>query len=64
MGALGEYAAGRALAMPDYSYTKSGPSHMPTFTCTCEFQGKKATAVAAAKKEAKKLAAKAMIEAL
>jgi ribonuclease R len=49
---------------PSFSFEQEGPSHVPTITCTCEVPGVKKTVQAGNKKDAKRAAAKAVLEAL
>lgn len=49
---------------PAFSFEQEGPSHVPTITCTCEVPGIKKTVKAGSKKDAKRAAAKAVLEAL
>lgn len=60
--ALGEYAQKNRLTPPTYSFTMAGPSHTPTITGTCSFNRRTGVGVASSKQEAKRLAAKNLVE--
>jgi ribonuclease R len=64
VSALMEYAQKSKVAAPDFSYDKSGPDHVSTFTCTCRLGTIVKEATASNKQEAKKLAAKRVLEAV
>lgn len=51
-------------AAPDFIFEQAGPPHAPTMTCTGSIAGVVRTANAGSKKDAKRLAAKALIEVL
>lgn len=51
-------------ATPLFHFVQEGPSHVPTITCTCEVRGVRKTVQAGSKKDAKRAAAKAVLEAL
>lgn len=64
VSALQEFSQATGVAAPDYSFDGVGPSHAPTFLCTCSFGSVYRNAKAATKKEAKKLAAGLVVAAL
>jgi len=64
VSALMEYVAKSKTAAPDFSFTQSGPSHIPTITCTCKLGETIKTATAPNKADAKKQAAKAVLDAI
>jgi ribonuclease R len=64
VSALHEWCQARSQSMPDYSFEASGPSHLPTIVCTCTLNGISRTGTASKKQDAKKLAAKAVGEAI
>lgn len=60
--ALQEYAQKHKLTLPVYAYKVAGLSHLPNITCTCSFSGRTGVGEAASKKEAKRLAAGAVVQ--
>lgn len=64
VGRLMEHSQKHRLEQPVFTYKQEGPSHMPVIACTCKYNGTTKTAVAGAKKDAKKLAAQAVAEKL
>ncbi len=61
VGRLQEFCQQRSKPLPVYDFKQEGPSHLPVITCTCTFGNVKKVAVAPSKKEAKKLAAQAVV---
>lgn len=61
VSALMEWCQARKQPSPEFSYTQSGPPHMPTITCTVKVAGHTKTATATSKQDAKALAAAAII---
>lgn len=61
VGRLQEFCQQRSKPAPNYEFVQQGPDHLPVITCTCTFGNVKKVAVAASKKEAKKLAAQAVL---
>jgi ribonuclease R len=61
---LQEFCQAESLAPPEYTFEQTGPSHVPEITCTVKLCGKAKTVKAGSKKDAKRLAAVAMIGSL
>lgn len=61
---LQEWAQQNGVPLPTYSFSGSGPSHVPTFVSRCECFGVGREGKAPSKKEAKKRSAQAVLEAL
>lgn len=64
VGRLQEFCQQQGKPLPTYSFVQKGPDHLPVITCTCTFGNIEKVAVAASKKEAKKLAAEAVLKSL
>jgi ribonuclease R len=64
VSALMEYVAKSKTQAPNFSFDQSGPSHIPTITCTCRLGTIMKTATAPTKSDAKKQAAKAVLDSL
>lgn len=64
VGRLQEFCQQRSKPMPVYAFEQKGPDHLPVITCKCTFGNIEKVAVAASKKEAKKLAAQAILSEL
>ncbi len=62
--ALQEYVQKNKLTLPSYSFKQEGPSHTPTITCTCSFNGQTGVGSANNKQEAKRRAAKDLVDKL
>ena len=58
---LNRYAQQTGCRMPQYSETRKGPDHAPTFKVTVQFKGYTAVGSAGSKKAAKEEAAKKMM---
>lgn len=63
VSALMEYVAKTKTGEPVWEFAKSGPDHIPTLTCTCKLGPHMGTGTASSKQDAKKQAAKAVLEA-
>lgn len=61
---LQEYGQQKALAFPVYNFRMEGPPHLPKITCMCQFGGLVKSSTGGNKAEAKKAAARAILEAL
>ena len=64
VAALLEYAQAEQVAAPTYEFEGSGPSHEPSFVCTCHFRDVLGTGRAGTKQIAKKLAAESVLQLL
>ena len=60
--AIQEYAQKNKVSLPTYNFKQVGPSHTPTITCTCSFGRRIGVGSASNKQEAKRLAAKQVVE--
>lgn len=61
---LQERAQANGQTLPAYSWTKSGPSHIPTIECTCVAEGFSRTARSSSKQKSKRLAAARVMAAI
>lgn len=61
---LSEYVQHHKVAAPTFEFEQNGPAHAPVLTCTATFEGLRYAASAGRKSDAKKLAAKAVVDAL
>lgn len=57
ISAFQEYCAKIQAPPPTYAFSKAGPDHVPTVTCTCSWQGNEVRATDSSKKRAKRKAA-------
>lgn len=64
VSALMEYVAQARAGEPDFAFDREGPDHIPTITCTVTLGALTKTAQAGSKQDAKKGAARALLEAL
>lgn len=64
ISALHEWAQAQRVAAPVYKFQMVGTLHVPTFTCHCECSGVGAEGKAASKQEAKRNAARALLQRL
>jgi ribonuclease R len=62
--ALQEYSQKNKLTLPSYTFKQEGPSHTPIITCTCSFNGRAGVGSANNKQEAKRRAAKELVDRL